>query len=77
LKPHTESALQEYFDKIKKTYLLDIKKFDQNKMTAVTLLFEGTSEMVDSQMKNVYSLARKHGGVKAGNYCNILTISRC
>ena len=69
LKPEMHSKLKEYIDKLKKAYLLDVKGFDPNKMTAVTLLFEGNAETVSHQEKTIYSLASKHGGLKGGRDC--------
>jgi hypothetical protein len=39
--PHSKAS--EIIDKIKKFYVLNIKGFDQNKMVACTLGFEGTA----------------------------------
>lgn len=33
---------------------------------AATLLFEGTKSEIDAQEKNVYRIAAKYGGMKAG-----------
>jgi alkyldihydroxyacetonephosphate synthase len=66
LKPEVKSKLTEYIDKLKKAYLLDILKFDPQKMVAVTLLFEGSAESVALQEKSIYGLAKKHGGIKGG-----------
>jgi alkyldihydroxyacetonephosphate synthase len=41
-------------------------EFDVNKMVAATLLFEGTKAEVAAQEKQIYSIAAKYGGMKAG-----------
>lgn len=53
-------------DKVKKWYVLNRLKFDPDQMVAVTLLFEGTAEEVNAQEKQLYAVAAKHGGMKAG-----------
>ena len=53
-------------DKIKKYYLLNVKGFDANKMCACTIVFEGTSTQVRAEEKHIYSLIKKHNGLKAG-----------
>jgi alkyldihydroxyacetonephosphate synthase len=40
--------------------------FDPDRMVAVTLVFEGTREEVDRQERDVYRLAKRHGGFKGG-----------
>ncbi len=40
--------------------------FDPDKMTALTLAFEGTRDEVDRQEKMVYALAKRHRGFKSG-----------
>jgi len=66
LKPAVASKFKEYLDNLKKYYLLEVKKIDPTKMTVVTLLFEGSEDVVALQEKTVYGIARQHGGIKAG-----------
>jgi alkyldihydroxyacetonephosphate synthase len=40
--------------------------YDPNRMVAVTLVFEGSSDEVERQQKIVYRLAKRHGGMKGG-----------
>jgi alkyldihydroxyacetonephosphate synthase len=40
--------------------------FDPDAMVAVTLVFEGTREEVDRQERQVYRLAKRHGGFRGG-----------
>lgn len=51
LKPDEHGVVKSVVDAIKKFYVLKIKGFDPDKMTAATLVFEGTAEEVDLQEK--------------------------
>ena len=42
------------------------RRWDEDKMAAATLCFEGTPSEVAQQQKDVYSIAKKYGGVYAG-----------
>ena len=66
LKPADGSRLHAILDYAKKFYVTTIKGFEVDRMTAATLLFEGTREEVDRQSRFVYSVATKHGGLKGG-----------
>lgn len=66
LKTETESKIDEFFDKAKKYFVLNIKKFNPNKMAVVTILFEGSEEEIKYQQKSVYNIAKQHGGMRAG-----------
>jgi alkyldihydroxyacetonephosphate synthase len=65
LKPRTTgwkklvSALQRFF-------VTTVKGFDVERMTACTLVFEGTAEEVAAQEKRTYRIARRHGGLAGG-----------
>jgi alkyldihydroxyacetonephosphate synthase len=52
--------------KLEKAYVTKIRGFDPQEMVACTLVFEGNSQEVKVQEAAVYSIARKHGGMKAG-----------
>jgi alkyldihydroxyacetonephosphate synthase len=52
-------------DKAKKLYVTQWLKFDPMELCAATLVFEGTKEEVAFQEHNVYTLAKKFGGIKA------------
>jgi alkyldihydroxyacetonephosphate synthase len=41
-------------------------KFDPNKMTLCTIVFEGSKEEVSNQQTSVYKLAKKYKGYRAG-----------
>lgn len=66
LKPGNSHWLEDIKDKIKKWYVLNRLKFVPETMTAATLLFEGDVAEVNRQEANVYEIAGKYGGVKAG-----------
>lgn len=46
--------------------VLKLKKFDENKLAAATIVFEGSQEEVDAQKKIIARLAKKHGGMFGG-----------
>ncbi len=54
-----ESALQKWF-------VTKVKGFDPERMTACTLVFEGSHREVEAQQKSVYPLAANYGGLKGG-----------
>lgn len=54
-------------DKFKKWILLNIKKFDPNKMSLATVVFEGDRSEVNYQNQKIKELAICHGGIKAGS----------
>jgi alkyldihydroxyacetonephosphate synthase len=65
LKPKTE-GWKVYKSKLEKAFVLKVKGFDPNKMTACTLVFEGTKAEVERQEATLYRIAGKHGGMKGG-----------
>jgi hypothetical protein len=52
---------QHLIDKAKKWYVLNRLHFDPDRMTAATLLFEGTNEEINRQERQIYAIAKKHG----------------
>ena len=66
LKPEPK-FLASILDKIKKFYLLKIKKFDPLKLAATTLVMEGTAIEVSQQEKSAYSIAKQFGGIPGGS----------
>jgi alkyldihydroxyacetonephosphate synthase len=52
--------------KLEKFVVTKLKGFDPQKMVACTIVFEGRKSEVEAQEKEVYALAKKHGGMKAG-----------
>lgn len=51
---------------LEKFFVTKIKGFEPEKMVACTLVFEGTRGEVERQQREVYRLAGKHKGIKAG-----------
>ncbi len=52
--------------KFEKFFVTKVKGFDPFKMVALTLVFEGTKGEVERQQQEVYRIAKKHKGMKAG-----------
>lgn len=52
---------------LEKWFVLNVKGFDPQKMTAATLVFEGTREEVDRQEQALYRIAKRNGGMKGGS----------
>ena len=65
LKP-ASSGMKVWKSSIEKFIVTKVKGFDPYKMVALTLVFEGTKDEVDRQQRDVYRIAAKHGGMKAG-----------
>lgn len=65
LKP-ASSGLKVWKSSIEKFIVTKVKGFDPYKMVALTLVFEGTRQEVERQQIDVYRIAAKHGGMKAG-----------
>ncbi|HMO79331.1 MAG TPA: FAD-binding oxidoreductase [Pyrinomonadaceae bacterium] len=53
--------------RIEKFFVTKIKGFQPYKMVALTLVFEGTRADVEQQKRDVYRIAARHGGMKAGS----------
>lgn len=53
-------------DEFKKLLLTKLKRFDLNKMCVMTLLFEGGKKEVEDHEKRIYAIAKKYGGIPAG-----------
>lgn len=65
LKPASDGAAA-LKSKIEKFFVTKVKGFEPLKMVALTLVFEGTRAEVEQQQRDVYRIAKKHGGMKAG-----------
>lgn len=65
LKPRS-TGLKKLKSKLEKWFVLNIKGFDPGEMTACTLVFEGTREQVATEQRDVYRIAKRHGGMKGG-----------
>jgi len=66
LKPASNSSTANLKSKVEKFFVTKVKGFDPYKMVALTLVFEGTRAEVTQQQSDVYRIAKKHGGMKAG-----------
>jgi len=53
-------------NKLQKSYLLRIKKFDPYQLAAATIVMEGAVDEVKYQAQQIYKLAEKHGGIAGG-----------
>ncbi|HEX4998013.1 MAG TPA: FAD-linked oxidase C-terminal domain-containing protein, partial [Terriglobia bacterium] len=65
LKP-ASSGLGALKSKVEKLYVTRVKGFDPHRMVACTLVFEGTREQVEREQRDVYRIAARYGGMKAG-----------
>jgi alkyldihydroxyacetonephosphate synthase len=66
LKPKSKGMLADLKSKTEKYFVTKIKRFAPDKMVACTLVFEGTRTEVEQQQRDVYRIAARHGGMKAG-----------
>lgn len=67
LKPKSTSALANLKSKVEKFFVTKIKGFDPDKMAACTLVFEGSKDEVAHQERDVYRIAARYKGMKAGS----------
>jgi len=66
LKPKSSGGLADLKSKAEKFFVTKIKGFEPFKMVACTLVFEGTRDEVTRQESDLYRIAARHGGMKAG-----------
>src|SRR5206468_8510210 len=66
LKPKSNGGLADLKSKAERFFVTKIKRLEPTKMVACTLVFEGTRTEVDEQERDVYRIAARHGGMKAG-----------
>src|SRR3989454_7321030 len=66
LKPKSSGMLAGLKSKAEKFFVTRIKGFAPDKMVACTLVFEGTRGEVERQQRDLYRIAARHGGMKAG-----------
>jgi alkyldihydroxyacetonephosphate synthase len=57
---------QKLISALQRIWVTKVKRFDPDRMTALTLLFEGNRQEVRSQQNDLYRIAARHGGMKAG-----------
>jgi alkyldihydroxyacetonephosphate synthase len=67
LKPKSTSALADLKSKAEKFFVTKVKGFQPDKMVACTLVFEGSRQEVEQQERDLYGIAARHGGMKAGS----------
>ena len=66
LKPKSHGMLADLKSKAERFFVTKVKGFEPGKMVACTLVFEGTSAEVEQQQRDLYRIAARHGGMKAG-----------
>jgi alkyldihydroxyacetonephosphate synthase len=66
LKPKSSGGLADLKSKAEKFFVTKIKGFEPNKMVVCTLVFEGGRAEVEQQQRDVYRVAARRGGMKAG-----------
>lgn len=66
LKPKSSGGLADLKSKAEKFFVTRIKGFAPDRMVACTLVFEGQRGEVEQQQKDLYRIAARHGGMKAG-----------
>ena len=66
LKPTSQGMLADLKSKAERFFVTTVKGFEPGKMVACTLVFEGTSAEVEQQQRDLYRIAARHGGMKAG-----------
>ncbi len=66
LKPKSSGGLGNLKSKLEKFVVTKVKGFDPGKMVVCTLVFEGSRKEVAEQRREVYQIASRHGGMKAG-----------
>jgi alkyldihydroxyacetonephosphate synthase len=67
LKPKTTSALADLKSKVEKFFVTKLKGFQPDKMVVCTVVFEGSRLEVEQQERELYRIAARHGGMKAGS----------
>jgi alkyldihydroxyacetonephosphate synthase len=60
------AGLKKLIDRLKKFYVISLRRFDPEQMVAATLLMEGSRREVEQQEAHLYRLAKKHQGMPAG-----------
>jgi alkyldihydroxyacetonephosphate synthase len=65
LKPPSQ-GLKKLKSRFEKFIVTRVKGFDPEELAACTLVFEGSKAEVDTQQRDVYRIAEKHGGLKGG-----------
>jgi len=66
LKPKS-SGLAALKSKVERWFVTRVKGFHPEKMVACTVVFEGSASEVRQQQRDLYRIAARHGGMKAGS----------
>src|SRR5262245_42853824 len=66
LKPRSNGGLADLKSKAEKLFVTKIKGFEPSKMVACTLVFEGSRSEVEQQERDLYRIAARYRGMKAG-----------
>ncbi len=66
LKPKSSGGLADLKSQAEKFFVTKIKGFEPDKMVVCTVVFEGTKAEVEQQQRDLYRIAERHGGMKAG-----------
>lgn len=67
LKPEDNSKWHEFIEAAKKFFVVKIKGFDPNEMSAVTMLFEGDETWARASHQAIIELGKKFGGLVGGS----------
>jgi alkyldihydroxyacetonephosphate synthase len=65
LKP-SKAGLARLVSQAEKLFVTRVKGFDVERMSACTMVFEGTQAEVAAQQKRTYAIAKRHGGLAGG-----------
>jgi len=66
LRPRS-TGLKQLESRLQRLWVTRVKRFGLDRMSACTLVFEGTSQEVAGQQKATYTLARRYGGLAGGS----------
>eukprot|EP01017_Pseudomicrothorax_dubius_P014782 TRINITY_DN1730_c0_g1_i1.p1 TRINITY_DN1730_c0_g1~~TRINITY_DN1730_c0_g1_i1.p1 ORF type:complete len:599 (+),score=172.14 TRINITY_DN1730_c0_g1_i1:1630-3426(+) len=66
LKPLENSTFKVFKSSMQKFFLSKIKGFDLSKIAVVTIVYEGSARLVESQQESIKELSARYGGIHAG-----------
>lgn len=66
LKPHSDSKWEDFVEAAKKFFVVRVKGYNPNKMTACTMLFEGDEEVQKQAHAAIIKLGKQFGGLVGG-----------
>jgi alkyldihydroxyacetonephosphate synthase len=67
LKPKSAGGFADIKSKAEKFFVTKVKGFEPEKMVACTLVFEGSRQEVEQQERDLYRIATRYKGMKAGS----------